>query len=65
MKKFRNVRMFYEDINKVIDYLEDNNKKPTLIITKLPKFSVSNDKLGRVITTSIILDSMNLSLIHI
>ena len=59
MKKFRNVRIFYEDINKVIDYLEDNNKKPTLIITKLPKFSVSNDKLGRVITTSIILDSMN------
>ena len=51
--------MFYEDINKVISYLKDNNKRPTLIITKLPKFSVSNDKLGRVITTSIILDSMN------
>lgn len=59
MKKFRNVRMFYEDINEVINYLEDNNKRPTLIITKLPKFSVSNDKLGRVVTASIILNSMN------
>ena len=59
MKKFRNVRMFYEDVEKLISYLENNNKQPTLVITKLPKFSLSNDKLGRVITTSIILDSMN------
>ena len=51
--------MFYEDIDKVISYLENNNKRPTLIITKLPKFNLSSDKLGRVITTSIILDSMN------
>ena len=59
MKKFRNVRMFYEDINKVISYLENSNKQPTLVITKLPKFSLSSDKLGRVVTASIILDSMN------
>ena len=51
--------MFYEDINKVISYLENNNKQPTLVITKLPKFSLSSDKLGRVVTASIILDSMN------
>ena len=59
MKKFRNVKMFYEDINKVISYLENSNKQPTLVITKLPKFSLSSDKLGRVVTASIILDSMN------
>ena len=59
MKKFRNVRMFYEDVEKLISYLENSNKQPTLVITKLPKFSMSNDKLGRVVTTSIILDSMN------
>ena len=59
MKKFRNVRMFYEDVEKLISYLENNNKQPTLVITKLPKFSLSNDKLGRVVTASIILDSMN------
>lgn len=59
MKKFRNVRMFYEDIEELISYLESNNKQPTLVITKLPKFSLSNDKLGRIATTSIILDSMN------
>ena len=59
MKKFRNVRMFYEDVEKLINYLENSNKQPTLVITKLPKFSLSSDKLGRVITASIILDSMN------
>lgn len=59
MKKFRNVRMFYEDVEKLISYLENNNKQPTLVITKLPKFSLSNDKLGRIVTASIILDSMN------
>ena len=59
MKKFRNVRMFYEDVEKLISYLENSNKQPTLVITKLPKFSLSSDKLGRVVTASIILDSMN------
>lgn len=59
MKKFRNVRMFYEDVEKLISYLENSNKQPTLVITKLPKFSLSSDKLGRVVTVSIILDSMN------
>ena len=59
MKKFRNVRMFYEDVEKLINYLENSNKQPTLVITKLPKFSLSSDKLGRVVTASIILDSMN------
>jgi len=59
MKKFRNVRMFYEDVEKLTSYLENSNKQPTLVITKLPKFSLSSDKLGRVVTASIILDSMN------
>lgn len=59
MKKFRNVKMFYEDVEKLISYLENSNKQPTLVITKLPKFSLSSDKLGRVVTASIILDSMN------
>ena len=59
MKKFRNVRMFYKDVEKLISYLENSNKQPTLVITKLPKFSLSSDKLGRVVTASIILDSMN------
>ena len=51
--------MFYEDVEKLISYLENSNKQPTLVITKLPKFSLSSDKLGRVVTASIILDSMN------
>ena len=59
MNKFRNTVMFYNNIDELLSFLDKNNKQPTLIITKLPKFSASNDKLGRIVTTSIILDSMN------
>ena len=53
MKIYRNVKVFSNSIDEVIKYLENENKNPTLIITKLPEFKKENDDLGRIATTSI------------
>lgn len=58
MKTYRNVKVFDSNIEEVIEYLENKNKNPTLIITKLPEFKKENDDLGRLATTSMLLDSI-------
>ena len=58
MKTYRNVKVFNENIDEMIEYLENENKNPTLIITKLPEFKKENDSLGRVATTSMLLESI-------
>lgn len=58
MKSYRNVKVFNNNIDEMIEYLENENKNPTLIITKLPEFKKENDDLGRIATTSILLESI-------
>ena len=58
MKIYRNVKVFDNSIEEVIEYLENENKNPTLIITKLPEFKKENDDLGRLATTSMLLNSI-------
>lgn len=58
MKIYRNVKVFDSNVEEVIEYLENENKNPTLIITKLPEFKKENDSLGRIATTSMLLESI-------
>lgn len=58
MKIYRNVKVFNNNIDEMIEYLENENKNPTLIITKLPEFRKENDDLGRIATTSMLLESI-------
>lgn len=55
---FRNTRVYYDKIESVISYCEKEKKYPTLIFTKLPNFKRDNDNLGRIVTTRILLDSI-------
>lgn len=58
--EFRNVKMFYSNINDIINYLEKNNKKPTLLITRLPMFKRDNDFLGRVYNATDLLNTIDI-----
>lgn len=58
--EFRNVKMFYSNINDIINYLENNNKKPTLLITRLPMFKRDNDFLGRVYNATDLLNTIDI-----
>lgn len=58
MKIYRNVKVFSNSIDEVIEYLENENKNPTLIITKLPELKKESDDLGRIATTSMLLESI-------
>lgn len=58
MKSYRNVKIFNNNIDEMIEYLENENKNPTIIITKLPEFKKENDDLGRIATTSMLLKSI-------
>ena len=52
--------MFYSNINDIINYLEKNNKKPTLLITRLPMFKRDNDFLGRVYNATNLLNTIDI-----
>ena len=52
--------MFYSNINDIINYLEKNNKKPTLLITRLPMFKRDNDFLGRVYNATDLLNTIDI-----
>ena len=58
--EFRNVKVFYNSINDIINYLEKNNKKPTLLITRLPTFKRENDFLGRVYNATDLLNTIDI-----
>ena len=58
--EFRNVKMFYSNINDIINYLEKNNKRPTLLITRLPIFKRENDFLGRVYNATDLLNTIDI-----
>ena len=58
--EFRNVKVFYNSINDIINYLEKNNKKPTLLITRLPMFKRDNDFLGRVYNATDLLNTIDI-----
>lgn len=58
MKSYRNVKVFNNNIDEIIEYLENENKNPTLIITKLPELKKESDDLGRIATTSMLLKSI-------
>lgn len=58
--EFRNVKVFYNSINDIINYLEKNNKKPTLLITRLPTFKRENDFLGRIYNATDLLNTIDI-----